>query len=174
MNRRTLLTGLAVIGAGGPSVASAQGAPRNPLVGAPPGEPVTLYSSAGDGIAQVRVVDLVDPFNDFGPFFVARPDSRAVAVTIEVRNTGSRPFAMQTYQVEMVDVLGRRFTPMSSLRSDRAISDVPDLEDEAMLPGETVTGVLAYSVLKETALAGIVYSFVDEVRHIYTLVSFAS
>lgn len=149
-------------------IVTAQPAPPQPVGMNPIGQPMTIYNFQGVEIAQVTVTEVVDPFLDWADYFGPNVDERYVVLTVQIQNSGERPFEFSTFDFQLLDSLGRLHYGGWFERSPAAVVAVPDLEDMAMLPGEAVTGALSFNVPADAQLTQLVYMFYgDEGQQLY-------
>lgn len=153
-----------------PVGAIAQDAPTPPAGTTTVGQPVTIYSSDGIESAQVTIIDVVDPFEEWGEYYAPQIDERYAVVTVQIENSGERPFSFAPYDFQVLDTFGRLYSGFGYFRSEAAVAAMPDLEETSMLPGEAVTGALSYTVPVDAEVAQLVYMFFgDQQQHLYLL-----
>lgn len=167
--RRFVVFLIAIVMAGSISAASAQGVPAQPVGTTPVGEPVVIYNSLGEESAQITVMDVIDPFEDWAEYYDPQVGERYVVVSVQVENTGERPFEFGTFDFSVLDSVGRLHNYGFFVRSDASTVQLPDLEDASMLPGETVMGALNYTVPTDAELVQVVYLYYADQQHLYLL-----
>lgn len=164
---RSWLIGLAmivVLGAMGGAIVQAA-APR---VGANPiGKPITVYGEDRKEAATITLVKLVDPFDDYSEFGGPSADQRDVLAVIEVEVTGKRPYAFTPYNFLVMDEIGHLASYGFASRSDASTVETPDLEEGNLLPGESTTGAIVFSVAEDAELTQLVYTGYADVQFLY-------
>jgi len=125
----------------------------------PVGSPVTIYDTEGNVAAAITVVDVVDPFEQWSEYLGPQVGERYVSVTLQIDNTGTRPFDFDPMSFTVLDSLGRMYMGGMPVRSPQAIAEVPDLESASMLPGESITGAIVFTVPSDASLVQVVYLF---------------
>lgn len=167
MRRIWLAFALLVLSSGMSGVA-AQPVPT-PVGMNPVGQPLPIYNAEGVESAQITVTEVIDPFEDWAEYYDPQVTERYVVVTLQIENTGERPFEFQPYDFTLLDSVGRLHTGGFPFRSPAAVAAVPDLAEASMLPGETVTGALNFTVPADALLAQVVFMFYAEGQHLYLL-----
>jgi hypothetical protein len=174
MMRRFFVFLVTIVMAGSIGAASAQGVPEQPIGSNPVGEPVVIYNSLGEEAAQITVIEVIDPFEDWAEYYDPQVGERYVVVSVQVENTGDRPFEFGTFDFSILDSVGRLHNYGFFVRSDASTVQLPDLEDASMLPGETVTGALNYTVPADAELVQVIYLYYADQQHLYLLADLRS
>lgn len=171
MRRGLMLIFLTLLGS--LQLVAAQEAPIQSPGSVPIGEGVTIYNSAGEEAAHVTILEVTDPFEEWGEFYAPQVDERYVVATVQIDNTGERPFEFSETDFQVLDSIGRLHWGFPYFRSEIAVAEMPDLEGTSMLPGETVTGALSFVIPNEAQLTQIVFMFYEEQQHLYLLADLA-
>ena len=133
------------------------------------GKPVTIYNADGQEAAEITVTEVIDPFEDWSDYGEPQQDERYVIATIKIEVTGKRPFEFVVYNFFVLDSFGHLFSLGYVSRSDSSTVEKPDLEDGNLLPGEEVTGAIAFRVPVDAELTQVVYTGYNEVQQLYLL-----
>ncbi len=133
----------------------------------PGGQPMVIYTSEGAEAAQVTVTEVTDPFEDWELYYDPQVGERYVVITVQVENTGERPFDFDPYSFQLLDSMGRLSTGSFAFRSAAATAAMPNLEAASMLPGESVIGALHFAVPADAQLAQLIYTLYGEVQQLY-------
>jgi hypothetical protein len=146
ISRRSFLAGGAAL-AGFSLVhpVSAQGVP-GPIGQTPVGSPVSIYNESGDETAKITVTAFTDPYLDWNEWGAPERGIRYVMATFQIEATGERPFEFSPWDFKLLDDIGILYRQGWVPRSDASTVAFPDLEEAIMLPGEIVTGSIAYSI----------------------------
>jgi len=159
-----LVAVVAMLGMGGVGVA----AKAPPKVGANPiGKPITVYGEDRKESATITLVELVDPFDDYSEFGGPSADQRDMLAVLEVEVTGKRPYEFTPYNFSVVDTLGHLASYGFASRSDASTVETPDLEEGNLLPGESATGAIVFSVAEDAELTQLVYTGYADVQFLY-------
>lgn len=145
-----ILALLALVGAGGGRALASVSGPEQ-------GEPQAIVDIEGNEIAALTVTDLVDPFEEYGEFTEPEEGTRFVLATIEVENTGERPFEFSPFDIFVRDTLGRTYGSTFVSVEDDFEEENPELEDRNMSSGETHSGVLYFVVAEDAELSDVLY-----------------
>jgi len=145
-----ILALLALVGAGGGRALASVSGPAQ-------GEPQAIVDLEGKEIAALAVTDLVDPFEEYSEFTEPDEGTRFVLVTVEVENTGERPFEFSPYDIFLRDTLGRTYGSTFISVEDDFEEENPTLEDRNMSSGETHSGVLYFVVAEDAELSDVLY-----------------
>lgn len=175
-----LLLALVLLGGRGPTVALAQDATPEIEVITPEGSPaaspvgsaaaaaplgavdprvgdtVAYLDETGDEIALVTVLDVVDPFEDFGEYFDVDADSRYVAIEVEVESTGDE-LDVEPYDFGLQTVDGFFFGDTFVSRDPGVGDDRPELETTEVEEGDSISGLLFFEVPEEAELARLIW-----------------
>lgn len=146
-----------VVSAGTPAALAAQGTPPATDGGAAVSQPVTIYNGQGVEAAQIAVTEVTDPFEDWAEFLAPQVGERYVVVTVQITNTGERPFQFEPFDFYLRDSVGRLYTGGIPFRSPQSVAQIPDLAGASMLPGETITGALTYTIPADAVVAQVIY-----------------
>jgi hypothetical protein len=134
------------------------------------GNPITVYSGTGAEAAQITVLSVADPFEEWADFYEPRRGERYIVVEIQAQATGERPFEFRSYDIGLLDTIGHIHKRGWFNRSPTSAAALPDLEDAVMLPGETITGAFSATVPTVADLAQVVYGgYADSVERLYLL-----
>lgn len=158
VSRRSFVGGLAALAGAVPLArVSAQGTPvpfgRNPI-----GSPCVIYNEAGEEIARITLLEYADPFQDWSDYGAPQRGERYILATVQIEATGARPFEFRSYDFSLLEDLGIVYSLGYISRSDASMVSHPDLEDAIMLPGETITGSLAFDVPETVTMTQLIYA----------------
>lgn len=117
------------------------------------GDAVSIVDSEG-GTGTATVTEVADPFEGFDPAQPPPDGARLVLVTLVYENSGEGRFFLEPFGLVLRDANGDLWTSTSVSRADEA-EIVPDLSRTQLAPGDRLSGVVAFAVPEETALAGI-------------------
>jgi len=154
-----------MLGLAGNSVV-AQGS-KNAVGANPIGKPITVYNADREEAAEITLVEIEDPFEDYEEYGEPQRDERFILVTVKVEVTGERPFEFQPYNLSLLDSLGHLQSRGFISRTDKSTVANPDLEEGNLLPGEEVIGALPFNVAADAELTQLVYSGYNDVQVLY-------
>lgn len=174
LSRRSLLGGAATIAiAGGTIKVSAQGTPI-PFGQTPVGTPCLVYNESGNEVARISLVEYVDPFEDWSDYGAPQRGERFILATVQIEATGTRPYELSTYDFGLLENIGILYSLGWVSRSDASMVSHPDLEDTIMLPGEMVSGSLAFNVPEVSVFSQLIYSgYGDRESFLYAIANVA-
>ena len=142
-----------------PGLVSAQsGTPATDATGGgiPVGTSVPYIGSDGAKIGTITVNSITDPFNGYAQSYAPQRGYHYAAVEFTVTNDSNRPFEVNPSSFMAVDSDGFvAEQPYVSL-TDTATT-VLDYID-ALAPGDSVTGVIVYSLFGQATIQGIFFS----------------
>lgn len=146
---------LALLGLGGVrSVVLAQDGGTGPP---PVGGAVPVVGVEGSEAAQITVTEVEDPFEDYDPNVPPERSYHFVLLHIDVENTGSRPYAFNSYGITLQDADGFLYQQIFLYRPEEQVAADPEFTSEAIEAGDTVSGVIGFQVLDGAELVRIVF-----------------
>ncbi|HVL23666.1 MAG TPA: hypothetical protein VM450_06255 [Thermomicrobiales bacterium] len=152
----TLVLGILVGGAAGPATA-AQPDQATPAVAsrARPviGDQVSYISESGTEIGQLRVVEMVRPWNEFGTYYEPDSGTEYVAFVIEVTHLGTRgDLIVRADDFRLQDADG--FLYSRAWVDARGGADlIPSDPEIGIAPGDTAEVIVVYQVLSGVDLS---------------------
>lgn len=122
------------------------------------GDPVTLYTSDYAEEATVTTEDVVDNFDDLAKGAKPQSGLKFVGVTVTFENTGEEAFTPIPGSVFLGTTDGIFWAPETSIdRSADAIDETPDLANDPVDPGDSVTGFVGFQIPKDREIAYVMY-----------------
>jgi hypothetical protein len=122
------------------------------------GDAVTLYSADYAEEASVTTEDVVDNFDDVARGVKPERGLKFVGVTVTFENTGEEAFTPIPGSVFLGTTDGIFWAPEASLkRSAAATDETPDLTDDAIDPGDSVTGFVGFQIPDDREIAYVMY-----------------
>lgn len=122
------------------------------------GEPVSLLGDDGSEIGTVTIDEVTDPMTDFDPNYAAPRGYHYVSVTVTFENTSSRPITVDPSAIDFIDADGYISSYYGVYRTAEAIEAMPDITYADLAPGESITGVISYTIFNASAPAWLVLS----------------
>jgi len=122
------------------------------------GDQVTLYNTDYAEEAAVSTEDVVDNFDDLAKGTEPQKGLKFVGVTVTFENTGEEAFTPVPASVFLGTTDGIFWAPESSVdRSADAIDQIPDLTDDPIDPGDSVTGFVGFQIPQDLEIAWVMY-----------------
>jgi hypothetical protein len=122
------------------------------------GDQVTLYNTDYAEEAAVSTEDVVDNFDDLASGAKPQSGLKFVGVTVTFENTGEEAFTPAPASVFLGTTDGIFWAPESSIdRSADAIDETPDLTDDPIDPGDSVTGFIGFQIPEDLEIAYVMY-----------------
>jgi uncharacterized protein DUF4352 len=122
------------------------------------GDPVTLYTTDYAEEASVTTEDVVDNFDDLASGAKPQSGLKFVGVTVTFENTGEEAFTPNPGSVFLGTTDGIFWAPESSVdRSSDAIDETPDLTDDPVDAGDSVTGFVGFQIPEDLDIAYVMY-----------------
>jgi hypothetical protein len=126
-------------------------------VGIPLGTDVSYLGPEGAEVGEVTVNQLVDPFQDYDPSSPPERGTHYVVLELTVTNTGTRPLAADPGAFYLLDAQGFLAYPSYLYRTDA--TNPPDFQyNDALAPGESQSGIIAYQLLNGTEIAAVIFT----------------
>lgn len=124
-----------------------------------PGTKVSFLDANLQPVADITVTEVIDPLTDFNP---SSPPQRGFAyagINVTIANTGAAALTANSSDFTVVDVDGFTAAVAGVNRTANATAATPDLQSGASIePGQSLTGVISYQVLKGSKLNQVFYS----------------
>ena len=122
------------------------------------GDQVTLYNTDYAEEAAVSTEDVIDNFDDLAKGTEPEQGLKFVGVTVTFENTGEEAFTPAPTSVFLGTTDGIFWAPESSIdRSADAIDETPDLTDDPIDPGDSVTGFIGFQIPEDLEIAYVMY-----------------
>jgi hypothetical protein len=122
------------------------------------GDAVTLYDQDYNEEATITADKVTIGFDDFAPDLTIQDGYQVIGARVTIENTGTEDFTPDPTSFFIATTDGVFWVPDNSIvRSDKAISKVPDLTNDPIAAGDSVTGFLTYSVLDTETVDYIFY-----------------
>ena len=122
------------------------------------GDQVTLYNTDYAEEAAITTEDVVDNFDDLAKGTEPQKGLKFVGVTVTFENTGEEAFTPVPASVFLGTTDGIFWAPESSVdRSADAIDQTPDLTDDPIDPGDSVTGFVGFQIPQDLEIAWVMY-----------------
>jgi uncharacterized protein DUF4352 len=122
------------------------------------GDPVTLYTTDYAEEASVTTEDVVDNFDDLATGAEPQSGLKFVGVTVTFENTGEETFTPNPGSVFLGTTDGIFWAPEANVdRSNDAIDETPDLTDDPVDSGDSVTGFLGFQIPEDLEIAYVMY-----------------
>jgi hypothetical protein len=143
-----------------PSLVSAQ--PGTPAAettsgfGIPAGTAVSYIGSDGAEIGTITVGSITDPFDGYDASSAPQRGYHYALAEITVTNTSNRPFEVNPGSFLAIDSDG--FVAEQGYVTFTDPSLIQLEYSDALAPGDSVTGVIPYSLFGESTIEGIIYS----------------
>jgi len=117
------------------------------------GDTVVYVNEQGDEAAQLTVVEIIDPFEDFDQEFTdVERGYRLVAVRISVEATGEDAVEVSTFDFGLQDSQGFFVSDTFISRTEEQEEADPELEDANLAPGDSVSGLMVFAIFEENAI----------------------
>lgn len=123
----------------------------SPAVAAQSGQEAVIPGTDGGELARVSVEEIVDPFETYDPSYPPIRGYHYVLLTMTVENTGSRPLQIDPGDLLLRDVNGFLYGDSPVYREQGPTE--PDLENQELAAGTTVSGAVGFQVLNSVDLA---------------------
>lgn len=120
-------------------------------------EAVPYVGPEGNVLAVLTVDQITDPFRGYSPDSPPNRGFHFVLAHLTVQNVGSQPLSFETSRVYLLDGDGFLYPSASITPTEESRQIAPDLPYNAIAPGESVQGALAYAVPNGIQLARVVY-----------------
>jgi hypothetical protein len=128
-------------------------APDRPEIGTA----VTVTGTDGSELAQVKVSQILDPFDAYEPNAPPKRGFRFVLLHVSVVNSGTRALGIDPASFGLVDSDGFRYTRFNVNLGKEPV--VPRLDRQnAVAPGAAVTGAVGFEVLEGVRIVHVVYA----------------
>ena len=122
------------------------------------GDPVNLFTVDYAEEAVITVEDVVDGFDDVERGGDAPQGQKHVGVTVTFENISEEPITPVPDSIFLTTDDGVFWAPVLDIeRSPESLDDVPDLTDEPIEPGDSVTGFIGFTVSDELAIDFVMY-----------------
>lgn len=123
------------------------------------GDLVEFLASDGRPAATISVDGVAAPLEDYDSSYAPQRGFEYVGVQVTIENSGNSDFEVDAYDFVIVDAQGFIYYNYGVYRSEEAEAQLPTLQyNEALAPGETVSGVVTFQVLAGTEPGFIYYS----------------
>jgi hypothetical protein len=132
-------------------VAAQDATPEASQTGGDPavGDAVAVGDEHGDEVAQIAVEEIIDPYEEYEEGYDPERGTRYVAVRLTIAATGEDPVQVDDYNISLADTQGFWLGTTSVYRTAEQEDADPLLEDTELAPGDSVTGLLFYTVFEE-------------------------
>jgi hypothetical protein len=122
------------------------------------GSAISLIGAEGNEIGTAAVDRVTDPFEDYDEFTSPEAGHRYVGIEYTIENTGRRPLPLNIGALSVQDSEGFLYAPAFVGRNEGAQpEDLLETDVYELAPGESISGVLFYSVLASAELAHVFY-----------------
>jgi hypothetical protein len=122
------------------------------------GTPVTLIGEDGGEVGTLTVDKVSDPLTDIDPSYAAPRGYHYVGVSVTLENTGSRPLTADPSHLSIIDSEGFNNAYSGAYRTSEATEADPDLEYTDLAPGDSISGIVSFSIFNDSAPAFLVYT----------------
>jgi hypothetical protein len=133
------------------------------------GDPVTLYTTDYTEEAILTTEEIIDEFDDVERGSEAPDGVIFIGVTVTFENVSEDPITPDPASIFVGTDDGVFWAPDPAIeRSEESIDEMPDLTDDPVAPGESVTGFVGFSINTGPDIAYVMY-LPDQIRliHIY-------
>ncbi|MDQ2682637.1 MAG: DUF4352 domain-containing protein, partial [Chloroflexota bacterium] len=134
------------------------------------GDEVSLNNADYEEEAVFIAEEVVDEYDDLNEDVVLNEGFKFVGVTVTIENTGEEDFVPEPEFIFLATTDGIFWAQDASLvRSDDAIDEVPDLTDDPIAPGDSVTGFVGFGTPDTAEIDYVFYLPSDSTRliHLY-------
>jgi hypothetical protein len=122
------------------------------------GAPVTLLGEDGGEVGTLTVDEVSDPLTDIDPSYAAPRGYHYVGVSVTLENTGNRPLTADPSRLSIIDTEGFNNAYAGVYRTTEATDAEPDLEYTDLAPGDSISGIVSFSIFNDSAPAFLVYT----------------
>lgn len=122
------------------------------------GSPVSLLSEDGGEIGTLTVGEISDPLADVDPSYSAPRGYHYVGVSVTIENTSSRPLSVDPSRLSIIDSDGFLNTYYGVYRTSEATEATPDLQYADLAPGDSISGLVTFSVFNDSAPAYLIWT----------------
>ncbi|MGH2559662.1 MAG: DUF4352 domain-containing protein [Thermomicrobiales bacterium] len=113
------------------------------------GEAAIYVNEQGDEVAQVTVDEVIDPFEDYDEGSGPERGSRFVAIRLTIEATGEDAVEVSTFDFGLQDSQGFFVGDSLVFRTEEQEAADPELEDANLAPGDSVSGLMFFSVFAD-------------------------
>jgi hypothetical protein len=122
------------------------------------GDVVSYSSAGGTPIADVSVVGVLDPLEDFDASAAPQRGFRYVGVAVSITNTGTRPFNTDPGRFSVSDREGFSYFSFGAYRTPEGEAAFPSLQYTEVAPGSTAQGIITFELINGATVAEVVFS----------------
>lgn len=130
------------------------------------GDAVEVIDAGGRPFATMTVEETIIPVEDYETSSAPKRGFEFAGVNVTIENTGETDLEVDPFTFTLVDDLGFSYTAYGAFRTADGEAAMPSLQSTTLAAGESVTGLLTYSVLAGTKPGFVYYapSFDRQVR----------
>jgi hypothetical protein len=142
-----------IAGAIASAVATAQETTPGPAVG----ETSPIFSEDGSEMGSITVDNILEPFENYDAGYDPQRGYHYAVLEVSITNTGSRPMTVDPNALRVIDTDG--FVADTGFIVASA-TDAPVFLEylDALGPGDSAVGAIAYQIFNDSAIARIVYA----------------
>ena len=122
------------------------------------GDVVSFTSGSGAPVADVSVVGVLDPLEDFDPNSAPQRGFRFVGVAVSITNTGTRPLQTDPSRFSLYDREGFFYYSYGAYRTPEGEAAFPSLQYGEVAPGATVQGIVTFELINGAVPAEIAFT----------------
>jgi hypothetical protein len=122
------------------------------------GTVVAHVANDGSQLADLSVLGVVDPLEDYDPSYAPQRGFRYVGVAISYTNKGTKPFTLDASRFSVVDREGFSYSSYGVYRTPEGEAAFPSLAYTEVAPGATVNGMVSIELINGAMIKDVLYS----------------
>lgn len=122
------------------------------------GTVIPVTANDGSPLAEVSVVGVLDPLEDYDPSYAPQRGFRYVGIAISFTNTSSKPFSLDASRFSVIDREGFSYTSYGVYRTPAGEAAFPSLSYGDIAPGATITGMISIEMINGAFIKDVLYS----------------
>jgi len=122
------------------------------------GQPISLLGEDGGEIGTITVGKVMDPVTGVDPSYAAPRGYHYLGILVTIENTSSRPLSVDPSRLQVIDDEGFVNSYYSVYRTEEATDADPDLQYADLAPGDSVTGLVTFSIFNDAAPAWLIWT----------------
>lgn len=122
-----------------------------------PGTVVAHLANDGSPLADISVLGVVDPLEDYDPSSAPQRGFRYVGVAISYTNNSAKPFTLDASRFSVTDREGFSYSSYGVYRTPEGEAAFPSLSYSEVAPGSTVTGMVSVELINGAMIKDVLY-----------------
>lgn len=122
------------------------------------GGPTSILGEDGGELGTLTIGEISDPLEDADPNYAAPRGYHYIGVEVTIENTSSRPLSVDPSRLRIHDTDGFVNSYYGVYRDTEATDALPNLEYSDLAPGDSITGLVNFSVFNDSAPAFLVWT----------------